>query len=249
MFANSSVLTHVNPGLGKLKFLSLAAIASLAFISFSASAQDFNKSFRVLPDASALEVINKMGSVTVVQGDVSTITITASRNGANINTSPLPQGGVKLEVTSDTPVDFKITVPASSMLNLLCIKCAGGIIVKGIRGMIQARTTEGNIQITGTRSPLVEASSTGGDVHFDGEILASGSYTLKSFSGRVQAFLPASASFKLNATSFRGGMDLKDFSMNYEKQSDRMVHAFVGSAKATVNLWTQEGSIVLRRRN
>lgn len=247
MFGKSSVTTHRIPGAAHLR-LPLALAATLAFCGV-VGAQDFSKTYRVLPDASALEVINKMGSVTVVPGDSSTIVVTASRNGASINTSPLPQGGVKLEVTSDTPVDFKITVPASSMLNLLCIKCAGGIVVKGIRGMIQVRTTEGNIQITGARSPLVEASSTGGDVHFDGEILPSGSYTLKSFSGHVEAFLPAGASFRLNATSFRGGMDLKDFPMSFEKQSDRMVHAFVGSAKATVNLWTQEGRISLRRRN
>ena len=229
--------------------LSFAVLSSVAWLSLNAQAQDFNKSFRVLPSASALEVVNKMGSVTLVPGDAGTILIAAVRNGANINATQLPDGKVRLEVTSDTPVDFKITVPASSALNVLCVMCNGGVLVKGMRGELVLRTTNGNIQITGARSPRVEASSTSGDVRFEGEILSSGSYTLKSFSGRVAALLPAGASFRLNATSFRGGMDLQDFPMSYEKQNDKFVRALVGSDKASVTLWTQEGSISLHRRN
>jgi hypothetical protein len=249
MFGKSLNSTH-SSARGRALRLRLTVAASLALLGLvSARAQDFSKSFRVLPSASAVEVVNKMGSVTIVPGDAGAVFVTAVRNGANITAVQLPDGKVRLEVTSDTPVDFKLTVPAASALNVLCVMCDNGIVVKGIRGEILLRTTKGSIQITGARSPRVEASSTSGDVRFDGEILPSGSYTLKSFSGRVAAFLPAGASFRLNATSFRGGMDLQDFPMNFERQSDKFVRALVGSDKATVNLWTQEGGILLRRKN
>lgn len=248
MFAKPFAST-IRPPVPRTLSLSLAVLSSVALLSLTARAQDFNKSFRVLPSASALEVVNKMGSVTLVPGDAAMIMIAAVRNGATINAVQLPDGKVRLEVTSDTPVDFKITVPSSSAVNILCVLCNGGVLVRGMRGELVLRTTKGNIHITGARSPRVEASSTSGDVRFEGEVLPSGSYTLKSFSGRVAAFLPASASFRLNATSFRGGMDLQDFPMSYEKQNDRFVRALVGSDKASVTLWTQEGSISLHRRN
>jgi hypothetical protein len=247
MLRKRSHSTRRGPRAGR--FQASLAVASLALLGLGARAQDFNKTFRVLPSASAVEVVNKMGSVTVVPGDAGTVVIAAVRNGANINAVQQPDGRVRLEVTSDTPVDFKLTVPASSALNVLCVMCEGGVLVKGMRGELLLRTTKGGIRITGARSPRVEASSTSGDVHFEGEIRPSGSYTLKSFSGRVAALLPANASFRLNAASFRGGMDLQDFPMNFEKQSAQFVTAFVGSDKATVNLWTQEGSISLHRRN
>jgi hypothetical protein len=248
MLRKRSHSTRRSPRASRLR-ASLAVAASLALLGLSAGAQDFSKTFRVLPSASAVEVVNKMGSVTIVPGDAGMVVVAAVRNGANINAVQQPDGKVRLEVTSDTPVDFKLAVPASSALNVLCVMCEGGVLVKGMRGELLLRTTKGGIRITGARSPRVEASSTSGDVRFEGEILPSGSYTLKSFSGRVAALLPAGASFRLSATSFRGGMDLQDFPMNFEKQSAQFVTAFVGSDKAAVNLWTQEGSISLHRRN
>jgi hypothetical protein len=227
----------------------LAVAASLALLGLSARAQDFSKTFRVLPSASAVEVDNNMGSVTIVPGDAATVVVVAVRNGANVSAVQRPDGKVLLKVEGNAPVDFKLTVPAASALKVGCVMCEGGVLVRGMRGEMTLRTTKGSIQITGARSPRVEASSTSGDVRFEGEILPSGSYTLRSFSGRVDALLPAGASFRLNAASFRGGMDLQDFPMNFEKQSAHFVTAFVGSDKATVNLWTQEGSIKLRRRN
>src|SRR5262249_57795844 len=113
---------------------------------------------------------------------------------------------------------FEIIVRAWSDLDLLVYK--GVIVVTNLAGEVRARITDGNIQIAGLRSPRVEAHCTQGNVSFSGEVLPSGSYTLKSYSGRVDATLPANADFKLSAASFRGGMDLGAFQMKYAKQNN-----------------------------
>jgi DUF4097 and DUF4098 domain-containing protein YvlB len=149
-------------------------------------------------------------------------------------------------VTGYGTVDFEITVPASSDIDLISYK--GAIVVTNLAGEVRARITEGNIQVAGLRSPRVEAHCTQGNVSFNGEVLPSGSYTLKSFSGKVDATLPANADFKLTAASFRGGMDLGAFQMKYDKQTPQLVEASHGAGRASVSLWTQEGSIHLHRK-
>ena len=155
-------------------------------------------------------------------------------------------GKVKVEVTGRGRVDFEIVVPASSSIDLLTYQ--GAIVVTNLAGVVRARVTDGDIQIAGLRSARVDASCTQGNVSFSGEVLPSGSYTLKSYSGRVDATLPANADFKLSAASFRGGMDLGAFQMKYDKQTHQLVEGSHGAGRASVSLWTQEGSIHLHRK-
>ena len=214
-------------------------------------AQDFSKSFKVLSDSGSLDIKTKMGSVTVVPAEGNTIQILAKRGGNAVTASqPSPQGKVYVEVTSDAPVDLVINVPASTSLDVFCVKCSGGVIVRGLRGAIKINNTDGDIQLTGIRSSQVEARSMSGNVSYSGEVQPSGSYYLKSFSGRVDAALPAGAKFKLEATSGQGGIELSpgDFQLTVQKQTSHLVQGLVESATATVKLWTQEGSIRVHKK-
>jgi DUF4097 and DUF4098 domain-containing protein YvlB len=233
------------------KLFSALAISSavITALAYSASAQSFNRTFSVAPERSELEVVNQMGTIRVTSGgSAGRIVVNAKQLDGNtkIDATQNAQGKVKVEVTGLGTVDFDITVPASSNLDLLGYK--GAITVTNLGGTVRARITDGNIQFTGLRSPRVEAHSTKGNVSFSGEVLPSGNYTLKSFSGRVDATLPANADFKLSAASFRGGMDLGGFEMKFEKQTDQLVEASYGAGRASVHLWTQEGSIHLHRK-
>ncbi len=233
------------------KYLSALAIsyAVITALADSASAQTFNRSFSVSPETSELEVINQAGTIKVTAGgNPGKIIVTARYNesASKIGATQNAQGKVKVEVTGNGNVDFDITVPALSDIDLLAYK--GAIVVSNIAGEVRARITDGNIQVTGLRSPRLEAHCTKGNISFIGEVLPSGSYTLKSFSGRIDATLPANADFKLMAATFRGGMDLKAFQMKYDKQTHRMAEASHGAGRASVNLWTQEGSIQLHRK-
>ncbi len=219
-----------------------------AIFTHSTGAQTFNRTFSVTPERSELEVVNQVGTIKVTPAAAGKIVIIARQldGDTKIDATQNAQGKVKVEVTGRGTVDFEITVPPSSNLDLLCYK--GAITVTNLGGSVRARITDGSIQFTGLRSPRVEAHSTKGNVSFSGEVLPSGSYTLKSFSGRVDATLPTNADFKLSAASYRGGMNLGGFQMKFEKQTDQLVEASHGAGRASVHLWTQEGSIHLHRR-
>jgi DUF4097 and DUF4098 domain-containing protein YvlB len=233
------------------KYLSSLAIG---FVVLTASAtpsgaQTFSRSFAVSPERSEVEVVNQAGTIKVTAGaNPAKIVITATQgDGApKIDATQNALGKVKVEVTGKGRVDFEITVPASSSIDLLSYR--GAIVVTNLAGAVRARITDGDIQIAGMRSAKVEAHCTRGNVSFSGEVLPSGSYTLKSFSGRVDATLPADADFKLSASSFRGGMDLDAFQMKFDKRSHQLVEASRGSGRASISLWTQEGSIHLHRK-
>jgi hypothetical protein len=227
-------------------------LLTLAFVLAAvpvAGAQTFSRTFTVSSESSDLEVVNQRGSMKITPGGATGKIVVNARQSdgdTRIGASQTAEGKVKIEVTGRGTVDFEITVPSPSNLDLLCYRCT--ITVANTTGDVVARNTDGQIQFMGLRSPRVEAHSTRGSVKFNGEILPSGNYTLKSYSGRVDVTLPAAADFKLQASSYRGGMDLGGFRMKFEKQSDQLVEAASGSGKATVALWTQEGSIHLHRK-
>jgi DUF4097 and DUF4098 domain-containing protein YvlB len=233
------------------RILAPLALGLIVFTSSAspAGAQTFSRAFTVSPERSELEVVNQAGTIKVTAGvHQSKIVINArqSEGAAKIDATQSSMGKVKVEVTGRGRVDFEIAVPASSSIDLLSYR--GAIVVTNLAGAVRARVTEGDIQIAGLRSAKVEARCTQGNVSFSGEVLPSGSYTLKSFSGRVEAILPADADFKLSASSFRGGMDLDAFQMKFNKRSHQLVEASHGAGRASISLWTQEGSIRLQRK-
>ena len=245
-----SLITNIPPRTApQYLFLLSAGLFLLIALPTPTRAQEFSKSFKVLPDSGSLEIKSKQGSVTVVPAAGNTIQITARQGASGITAlQAIPQGKVAVEVTNDTAVDLMVSVPASTALDVLCVKC--GIVVRGLYGAIKVSNMDSDIQLTGIRSPKVEVRSMSGNVYYSGEVVASGSYFLKSFSGRVDADLPAGAKFNLEATAGRGGIDIHpgDFEMNVQKQTTHLVTGWVASASAKVILWTQEGSIRVRKK-
>jgi DUF4097 and DUF4098 domain-containing protein YvlB len=232
-----------------LPTLSLFLALAVGILSTAASAQTFNRTYAVSPDSADLEVVNQSGTIRILPGgNVGKIVINArmSEGEAKVDAAQSAQGKVTVQVTGRGTVDLEITAPLATNLDLLCFKCT--MLVTNATGPVHARNTDGQILLSGIRSPRVEAHSTKGNVSFGGEILPSGNYTLKSFSGRVDVTLPSSADFKLSASSYRGGMDLGPFAFRFDKQSDQLVEAMCGAGRATVSVWTQEGSIHLHRK-
>lgn len=222
--------------------------AVLAFLAASAMGQDFSKSYKVIPNAGILKVITKAGSVLIVPGETNFIQVTSRKPSATINTSQSQEGEVKVEVSENSPVDLIISVPVETAIDILCVKCT--VTVKGLRGGIRVSTTEGDIRLTGIRSMNVEARSMSGNVSYSGELAATGRYALRSFAGRVDAFLPAGSKFRLDATSAKGGIEIDpgEFQMNVEKQTSQFVKGLTEGAGAIVDLWTQDGSIRIKKR-
>jgi hypothetical protein len=197
--------------------------------------QTFSKTFTVSPESSELEVINQIGSIKVSTSGAHKIVISARQadSRSQIIAAQTQEGGVKVEVKGHGNVDFDITVPPSTRLDLFTYK--GAISVADLSGPVLARiTTSGNIQFTGLRSPKVEAHSLDGNVMFNGELLPDGEYKLKSFSGRVEANFPPNADFRLSASSFSGVMDLGGFPMKFYRQTNQLVEAACGRGLAKV---------------
>ncbi|HEU0185491.1 MAG TPA: DUF4097 family beta strand repeat-containing protein [Blastocatellia bacterium] len=242
-YKSSKSLAKFLPALA-LGFMFLTASAA------SSNAQPFSRAFAVSPERSELEVVNQEGVIKVTAvANSSKIVINARQaaGAARIDATQDALGKVKVEVTGQGKVDFDITVPASSNIDLLSYR--GAIMVTNLAGAVRARVTNGDIQIAGLRSAKVEAHCTQGNVIFSGDVLPSGRYILKSFSGRVEVTLPADADFNLSASSFRGGIDPDAFQMKFNKRSPHLVEASRGAGGASISLWTQEGSIHLRRKH
>lgn len=237
-----------SPPLQPVYVLALCLL-SAALLAPQARAQTLSKTFQVAPDSSEVEVTNQTGSIKVTAvSNTNRVAVIAKQAAADaqINATQTPEGRVKVEVTGLAAVELELTVPATSKLDLLCYKCA--IAVANASGPVRARTMNGSIVFTELHSPRVEAHSTSGNINFAGELLPSGSYTLKSFAGRVDVTLPANADFKLSASSFRTEMDLGNFPLKLSQQNARMVEGACGEGRATVLLWTQEGSLHLHRK-
>lgn len=221
-------------------------LASLA--ASQASAQTYSKTFQVAEE-SEIEVTNQTGSIKInAAAHSNRVVITAKQSAAaaQINAKRTSSGRVKIEVTGLAAVELELTVPAASKLDLLCYKCA--ITVTGVSGLVQARTMDGDISFTGLRSRRVEAHSTSGNINFAGAIMPDGNYKLKSFAGRIDVALPEQADFKLEAASFRREMDFGNFPLKFSKQSAQIVEGACGEGRATLRLWTQEGSLHLHRK-
>lgn len=209
------------------------------------------RDFRVKPKESSLEVINQVGTIRITAGAPGSKKVQINHKkvsgDAKIDYSSEDDKKIKVEVTGKGTVDFEIVVPPSLDVDLLSYK--GAIFVSDLTGDIKARiTTSGNITFTGMRSKKVEAHGSTGNVSFSGELQDEGRYTLKSFSGRIDATLPADSDFRLSASTFGGVIDLGGFAMKFERQTNQLVEASSGKGRASVKLWSQEGSIHLHRK-
>jgi DUF4097 and DUF4098 domain-containing protein YvlB len=224
----------------------LIGLVLLIGLALPALAEGYSKSFRTQGNSGELEVVNKIGSVSVNVSEGNTITITAKQSDPRINATQSAQGKVSVEVTGNATVDLVINVPTGFALDLNCIR--GEVTVRNMSGPIKIRTTEGDIMLSGIRSTRVDAGSSDGHISFSGDVLPGGSYSLRSFSGRISATLPASADFRLAASSNQGGIDVSGFGMSFTRQTDKQVEGTNGTGRATVTLWTQQGTIHLKRR-
>jgi hypothetical protein len=231
-----------------LQFTWALFLLSLANQGQQASAQTFQKTFVVSPDACEIEVTNQTGAIKVTAANTARVTLSAKQAGADaqINAVQTPEGRIKIEVAGLAAVELEVSVPPASKLDLLCYQCA--ITVAYVTGPVRARATDGNLLFTGVRSQHVEAYSNTGNINFAGDLLPGGSYILKSYSGRVDATFPAQTDFSLSAASFRAGMDLGGFPLKFQKQTAQLIEATAGTGRAALILWTQEGSLHLHRK-
>ena len=133
--------------------------------------------------------------------------------------------------------------------SLLCMQCAG---------KLNFTSVSGSAQFLQPQLSNLSASSTSGNLLYDGDFLRTGIYTLKSGMGLVEVRFSDSDSFDLRAITTTGTVDnqaadfLKPDSHGLKHLSTRFAHSLTGSVNAglaQVNLSTFSGTIRIRKRD
>ena len=238
--------------------LLLAALAALVFAAAPARAQKkFSRDYPAGPNI-RLQLLNRSGRIEVVGWEKNTVRVTATMESRSAKMEPEVSGqGVRIDVRRDNredvgDVNFIIRVPFNSAVDIGTM--TGGIVIRNIRGeMVRAHvTSEGDIELTGIRSPTVMAENTVGNILFDAELLRGGTYVLNSTQGDITLRITAESGFRLTAVAPRTrNIDLNGFAQQGEFEfinEKRKVVGKVGDGGAQLNTTNGRGSIVFMPR-
>jgi hypothetical protein len=240
--------------------------------SFSVSGQPsvivdtFNGSLTVkaASEGKVEAVITKIGSgatMEAAQADLENVIVNYSQDGDTIRIVAKRTGP---RVFGSSGASIELKVPASTLLSLTTSN--GAISAAGIAREVTARSSNGEIDVTGGRGKLdlkttngaikiaadeanVAAETTNGDVGFVGS-LAKGSHKLESTNGGIDLKLPATAQFQFAASTSNGSVTNRFPGLQPKsgKAGSRRLAGVVGSGAdsgVTVELDTSNGGITI----
>ena len=200
-----------------------------------------------------LELKNLSGTITVETWQRDEIKITALMEEPNVHFTPRQtESGLVIDIVGDNrgrgdvgDVNFKVQVPARSSVDLETRR--GQINVSNIQGdLVRAHVwTSGDIQLYGINAARVFASNSTGDIFFDGEFAAGGTYEFKSGQGTITLQLPVTCGFRLVATAPAQRISMGKFwSPNMKMVGEgRRVIGDVGDGRASVTVTNYQGNI------
>jgi hypothetical protein len=241
----------------------LVALAAVSLLSFSTAVTTFaQKSFsRTYParDNVRLELFNLSGAITVEAWGRNEVKISARMESPAARFSPeMTDNGLRIDVVAANrgrgdvgSVNFRVQVPVNSIVDLDTKR--GNISVSGVQGsMVRVRVAlEGDIQLTDIRAGSVMADNTIGDILFDGDLLAGGSYKFQSMQGNININIPANSGFRLVATApLTRSITLGAFSgagFNFIGDGRKVIGS-VGDGRASLTVINQRGKISFIRR-
>jgi len=239
------------------------AIASVVFFfvlgaSEAHAQKKFSRSYPAGQNV-RLQLMNRTGTITVEGWNRSDVNVTASLEAPAANIAPQNLSGtITINLVKDNQgrgevgsVNFYIRVPYYAMVDIETK--IGNLSVTNVRsGLVRARiSSEGDITLTNIGAAAVSAENVVGDIFFDGEIQAGGSYRFSSMRGNVNLRIPFNSSFRLVATApSTRNISLGVFSndsVNFVGDGRRVVGRF-GDGSATLSVTNQKGSIAFLRR-
>lgn len=157
-------------------------------------------------------------------------------------------GGVSSESSNwhghRAKLTFDIQVPRGVRFNAMTTN--GGIRCRDLNSVVDAATTNGNVEVT--TSEWASAKTTNGGVNVSmGNAKWSGELELATTNGSVDVRLPASAEFEVNAATTNGGIHT-DFPITVQGSfSSKALSGKVGSAGRYLKVATTNGGIDLRK--
>lgn len=206
-----------------------------------------------------VHLTNWSGPISVEGWQRNEIKITAIMEAPEARFTPqLSTDGLEIDVVRENQgrgdvgnVSFKIYVPFDTTVDIETR--FGDLNVRNVNGgMVRAHiTSEGDIELTNIRSPLVMAENVAGDIFFDGDLLGGGVYTFMSTVGNISIRIPADSAFSLVATApMSRNITLGSFSTAGLRvvNDGRKVIGNVGDGRAALSVTNQRGNISFFRR-
>lgn len=241
---------------------------ALAFAGTAAAdvTKEMNWSFDIGPEGRvSLENIN--GDVNVTGGTGSTVEVLAKMKAGT--QKYLDKMEIKIREDSDAvfievehpdsswfswgedrsgSVSFDLTVPAGTVLDAI-ETVNGSIVIAGVAGDVSAETVNGDVEVEGPTGD-VTLETVNGSLEASFERFGAGQRAeAGSVNGRITLYLPADASFSVDAETVNGGIDADDFGLEADKGFvGRDLRGEVGDGGGRISLETVNGAIKLRRR-
>lgn len=205
-----------------------------------------------------VELKNISGTITVESWNRDEIKLSAELESPKANLSPRQsKDELIVDVLGDNRgrgdignINFRLQVPINSSVDLETKR--GNITVTNIHGgLVRAHvSSEGDIELTGISAAQVFAQNTIGDIFFDGEFVAGGTYRFQSGKGNINIRIPANSAFNLEAAAPNKKIALGEFWNNGFKSlgDGRKYVGDVVDGRSKVIVTNFQGSITFIRR-
>ena len=236
----------------------VSAIISLAFAA-TASAQDFEKSYRV-GAGGQVRVSNISGDVVVTGYDGDAIVVRGIKKGRDSDRIEIEdksgEGRVDVgvrypkECNCDASVRFEVRVPRSVNYNFDSFSSVSGDVeVSGVTGRLRASAVSGDVRVKNV-SGSANVSSVSGDVEVEVDRL-DGSDDMKfaSVSGDVVVKMPSNLDADVDISSMSGSIKT-DFPIEVreERHGPRTyARGRLGSGSRRLNMSSVSGDLTLNR--
>lgn len=204
-----------------------------------------------------IELSNRSGFVEVEGWDRNEVNIVATLETPAATIVPeIRNGAICINLVKDNQgrevgsVNFKLRVPYDASVDIETK--IGNLSVSSVRGyLVRARIySDGDITLTNISSDNVIAENMTGNIFYDGDIAAGGTYRFSSLQGDINLRVPFNASFRLVATApSTRRISLGSFGGNMRSFGDgRRVIGQNGDGSAALTVTNQRGSITFIRR-
>lgn len=242
----------------KLIRLSIATALVGCALAVAASAQDFQKTYRI-GAGGQIRIGNVSGDVTVTGYDGDSILVKGIKKGRDRDQVEVEDrsGTANVDIgvrypkhcNCDASILFEVQVPRSVKYDFDHIaSVSGDVRVTGITGRLNATSVSGDIHITDV-SGSVSASAVSGDVKVEIDRLdGSDDMKFNTVSGDVNVMLPGSLDADVDMSSFSGSIKT-DFAIEVRSEkygSRNTARAKLGEGSRRLKMSTVSGDISLR---
>jgi DUF4097 and DUF4098 domain-containing protein YvlB len=259
----TSVLPKASEGVGlnmSKKLFRLSIITSLAVlvVAGTASAQDFNKSYRIA-SGGQIHISNISGDVRVSGYDGDSIIVNGMKKGRDSDKVEVEDKSTDSRVDigvrypkrcdCDASIRFEVQVPRSMSYVFDGISSVSGDVeISGVTGRVHASAVSGDVRVKNV-SGAVSASAVSGDVEVTVDRLeAASDMKFSSVSGDVSVSVPSSLDAEVELSSFSGSIKT-DFPIEVrnEKHGSRSsARGKVGDGSTRLTMSSVSGDLSLR---